>query len=90
MRAQSSVNGAQQLVTTFSTIPDAPVSAFKLIITGGPKGLLVITGRGQNICGKAQVANASFGAQSGKTNTQNDTMATPCGKPADSRFLTLF
>jgi hypothetical protein len=54
LRAQSSVNGAGALVTTFSTIPDAPVSKFTLQITGGPKGLLVITGRGQTICGKAQ------------------------------------
>jgi hypothetical protein len=28
LRASSAVNGAQQLVTTFSTIPDAPVSKF--------------------------------------------------------------
>lgn len=82
LRAQSAVNGAKQLVTTFSTIPDAPVSTFALTITGGPKGLLVITGRGRSICGKAQVANADFGAQSGKTEAQDVTMATPCGKPA--------
>jgi hypothetical protein len=84
LRAQSAVNGVQELVTTFSTIPDAPVSAFTLTITGGPKGLLVITGRGLSICGKAQVAKASFGAQSGKSNAQNDTMATPCHKVARS------
>jgi hypothetical protein len=82
LRASSAVNGAQQLVTTFSTIPDAPVSKFTLTITGGPKGILVITGRGQTICGKAQVANSSFAAQSGRANTQNDTMATPCVKAA--------
>ena len=85
LRAQSSVNGAQQLVTTFSTIPDAPVSKFTLNITGGRKGLLVITGRGQTICGSPQVANSQFGAQSGKINTQNDTLATPCGKAASTR-----
>jgi hypothetical protein len=73
-------------VTTFSTIPDAPVSKFTLQITGGPKGLLVITGRGRTICGKAQVANGQFGAQSGKTDGMNPTLATPaCGKPASLR-----
>ena len=85
LRANSSVNGAQQLVTTFSTIPDAPVSKFTLTITGGPKGLLVITGRGRTICGKKQVANSQFGAQSGKVNTQNDMLGTPCGKAAGLR-----
>jgi hypothetical protein len=37
LRANSSVNGAQQLATTFSTIPDAPVSKFTLTIMGGPR-----------------------------------------------------
>jgi uncharacterized repeat protein (TIGR01451 family) len=80
LRASSSVNGAQQLVTTFSTIPDAPVSKFTLTINGGPKGVLVITGRGQSICGKKQIASADFAAQSAKASTQNDTLATPCPK----------
>jgi hypothetical protein len=80
LRASSAVNGAQQLVTTFSTIPDAPVSKFTLTITGGRKGILVITGRGQTICGKSQVANSQFSGQSGKADYQNDAMATPCGR----------
>jgi hypothetical protein len=80
LRAQSSVDGAGRLVTTFGAIPDAAVSKFTLRITGGPKGLLVITGRGQSICGKKQVASADFAAQSGKASTQNDTLSTPCPK----------
>jgi hypothetical protein len=77
LRASSAVNGAQQLVTTFSSIPDAPVSKFTLAINGGPTGILVITGRGQTICGKAQVASSQFGAQSGKTEAINPRLATP-------------
>jgi hypothetical protein len=77
LRAQSSVNGAQQLVTTFPTIPDAFVSKFTLTITGGPKGILVITGRGRTICGQPQIANATLDAQSGKTETVNPTLSTP-------------
>jgi hypothetical protein len=77
LRASSAVNGAQQLVTTFSTIPDAPVSKFTLQINGGRKGILVITGRGQTICGKSQVANAQFAAQSGSTAAPNPRLATP-------------
>lgn len=89
LRAQTSVNAGEALVTTFSTIPDAPVSSFTLNITGGPNGLLVITGRGRTICGQAQVANASFGAQSGKQENQNDTMSTPCGSPASLEHSTV-
>jgi hypothetical protein len=85
LRASSAVNGAQQLVTTFNTIPDAPVSKFSLTINGGRKGLLVITGRGKTICGASQVANSDFGAQSGKADNQNDTMATPCGRAAHAK-----
>jgi hypothetical protein len=77
LRASSAVNGAQQLVTTFGTIPDAPVSRFTLQINGGRKGILVITGRGQTICGKSQVANAQFAAQSGSTAAPNPRLATP-------------
>ena len=47
LRATTSVTNIGQLVTTFSTIPDAPVSKFTLTIAGGRKGLLVITGRGR-------------------------------------------
>jgi hypothetical protein len=86
LRAQTSVSGGK-LVTTFGSIPDAPVSKFTLQINGGPKGLLVITGRGLNICTKAQVANANLGAQSGATKTQNMTVGTPCGKPAALRVV---
>jgi hypothetical protein len=85
LRASSAVNGAQQLVTTFSNIPDAPVSKFTLTINGGRKGLLVITGRGQTICGKSQVASSDFGGQSGRADNQNDTMATPCSRVAHRR-----
>jgi hypothetical protein len=85
LRASSAVNGAQQLVTTFSQIPDAPVSKFTLQINGGRKGLLVITGRGQSICNAAQVANASFGAQTGKAMSQNDTLAKPCGRASHAK-----
>jgi hypothetical protein len=78
LRASSAVNGAQQLVTTFSTVPDAPVSKFTLTINGGRKGILVITGRGKSICTAAQVADASFGAHSGKTMSAAITMSKPC------------
>ena len=87
LRAQSSVNKAGALVTTFSTVPDAPVSTFTLQINGGKKGLLVVTGRGLNICQKKQVGNANFAAQSGDTQAGNMTLSTPCAKAAKLQVL---
>ena len=54
LRASTATNKANALVSTFSNVPDVPVSQFDLNITGGPKGLLVITGRKQSICTSAQ------------------------------------
>jgi hypothetical protein len=87
LRATSSVNAAQQLVTTFNQIPDAAVTKFTLNITGGPRGVLVITGRGRTICNTPQTATADFAAQSGTANTQSDTLSTPCAnaKPARAK-----
>ncbi len=76
LRAQTSVSGGK-LVTTFATIPDAAVSKFVLTINGGPKGILVITGRGRTICGKAQIANTTFSAHSGKSQSLNPRISTP-------------
>ncbi len=77
LRAQTSVSHGK-LVSTFPTIPDAPVSKFTLTISGGRKGILVITGRGRSICGTPQVSNATLGAQSGKRRSSAITMSTPC------------
>ncbi len=79
LRAKTSVSGGH-LVTTFSAIPDAAVSRFVLTITGGPRGILVITGRGRSICGKAQVASATLGAQSGKREFLDPRLAMPACK----------
>ena len=77
LRAETSVSNGK-LVTTFPTVPDVPVSSFKLNITGGKKGLLVITGRGKSICGNTQKSAATLDAQSGKQESLSIKMATPC------------
>jgi hypothetical protein len=77
LRAQTSVSHGK-LVTTFPTVPDVPVSSFKLNLTGGKKGLLVITGSGKSICSKAQKAGAALHGQSGKQDSSSIKMATPC------------
>jgi hypothetical protein len=79
LQAQTSVNTAGQLVTTFPAIPDAAVSNFKLTITGGSHGILVVTG-GKNICKSKQIGSSVLGSQSGKTVSSNMKFATPaCG-----------
>jgi len=80
LRAQTSVSGGK-LVTTFPTIPDAAVSKFTLTINGGKKGILVITGRGRNICTGPQITDATLTAQSGKATNPNIKMSTPCKTP---------
>ena len=77
LRAQTSVSDGK-LVTTFASIPDAPVSKFTLHLGGGRKGILVITGRGQSICHKAQVGAADLSAHSGTTSAGNMKLSTPC------------
>ncbi len=76
LRGNSSVNNGK-LVTTFPTVPDTFVQSFTLTINGGPKGILVITGRGRTICNQPQTANANLTAQSGKTENLNPTITTP-------------
>jgi hypothetical protein len=79
LRARTSVSHGK-LVTTFPNVPDVPVSAFKLSITGGSKGLLVITGRSRSICRSTQKSAATLDAQSGKQKKSSIKMATPCKK----------
>ena len=79
LQAQTSVDSAGQLVTTFPAIPDAAVSNFQLTITGGSHGILVVTG-GQNICNSKQIGSSVLGSQSGKTVSSNMKFSTPaCG-----------
>jgi hypothetical protein len=78
LRAATSVNGKGALVNTFSNVPDVPVSSFKLQINGGSKGILVITGRGRNICNATQTSAATLNAHSGKQENMSIKLATPC------------
>ena len=77
LRAQTSVSKGK-LVTTFSNVPDIPVSSFKLSLNGGSKGILVITGRGKSICSATQKTAATLDGQSGKQESSTIKMATPC------------
>lgn len=63
--------------TTFSTVPDAPVSKFTLNLDGGNKGLLE---NGTNLCDKTLRANVEISGQNGKNSNQNPAIQTTCGR----------
>jgi hypothetical protein len=67
----------QQIRTTFSSIPDTPVSKFVLQMQGGKKGLLV---NSTDICRSAQRVKAKITGQSGASANQRPALEAPCGK----------
>jgi hypothetical protein len=79
LKGESSVKGPK-LVSTFATVPDAPVSRFNLNIKGGRNGILTVTrtARGTlSICGR-QTAESDMDAQNGRAHDRNIRIATPC------------
>jgi hypothetical protein len=68
---------------TFEVVPDAPVSRFELTLKGGPRyGLLE---NSEDICRKAQKANVSFTAQSGRVDQFRPTIANSCKKKGKAK-----
>ncbi|MBF6619268.1 MAG: hypothetical protein ITG02_03440 [Patulibacter sp.] len=77
--ADSDVDEKQRLVTTFATVPDAPISSFELNITGGTNGILQVTGqKGAHMCNQRSVADAQFDGQNGKRLVSKTDMSVPC------------
>jgi hypothetical protein len=76
LRARTSVFGGK-LVTSFPSVPDAPLSRFTLTISGGRKGILVVT-HNQNLCRGAQVTGVNLIGQNGRSRTASLKMFTPC------------
>ncbi len=74
LRASSQVVD-NRLVTTFDTIPDAPVSDFKLLINGGKKDILVVSGA--DICKASQIADQQIDGQNGKPADADVYLQTP-------------
>jgi hypothetical protein len=77
LRAQSAVDKTNRLVTTFTGVPDAPVSKFTLNIAGGRHGILVVTHHA-NVCKGSQVATGSLSAQNGKSEALHVKLSAPC------------
>jgi hypothetical protein len=56
-------NGVSRIRNTFETVPDAPVSKFRLTLFGGKRSLLV---NNRNLCRQKNLASMRFDAQNGK------------------------
>jgi hypothetical protein len=76
LRPTSDVDKKARLVSTFSNLPDAPVSSFKLRLEGGKDGILVVSRR--NVCKANQIADQQFDAHNGKTADKRVSIQTPC------------
>ena len=70
-----SINGG--IRSTFSLVPDAPVSSFVLTMQGGQKGLIV---NSTNLCAKTQRVTAKLTAQNGIKRTLRPAVKASCGK----------
>ena len=81
LRGQTSVDSHSRLVTTFPAVPDAAMSSFTLTVTGGPKGILVVT-HGASLCRGSQLATTAFAAQSGASENLSVPISAPCAKRA--------
>lgn len=71
-----------RLVSTFPSVPDAPVTRFDLRLKGGKGGVLAATGR-PRICGRRQIALSRVIGHNGKRTSQRRVRmatATPCRK----------
>jgi len=71
-----------QLRTTFESVPDAPVTSFRLDMQGGKKGLFV---NSTNLCAKQYKAKAQFDGQNGKQLSFNPPMQSKCAKAGKAK-----
>jgi len=79
----SSVEGGK-LVSTFETVPDAPISRFNLNIAGGANGILAVTRTRRariDLCASGrQIAEADFDGQNAKRHDLDVAIKKPCRK----------
>jgi hypothetical protein len=76
LRADTAVSG-KRLVTTFTSIPDAPIANFKLEIFGGKNGILAAV---EDPCTASRRTDVTFDGQNGKRLTRAlNISAAECG-----------
>lgn len=72
----------EALRTTFTTVPDAPVSSFVLNLVGGKKGLLQ---NSTGLCGAAKKAKVKMTGQNGAVVNKKVPLDVSCGKSKKSK-----
>ncbi len=87
LRASSSVPDNKHLVSTFSMIPDAPISSFQLKLDSGKNGILVVTD-GANVCTDTEKPFLSATAQNGKRVDSAMSLTPDCPLAVASRTFT--
>jgi hypothetical protein len=75
-RAETVTIKGQQLKTTVSVVPDAPIGHFHLTIFGGKKGYLQNT---RDLCGRVPVVRVSYEGQNGSVRAEAIKVKTACG-----------
>jgi hypothetical protein len=84
LRGESSVDARDRLVSTFASVPDAPITSFNLNIKGGRNGIIAVTRTRRstiNICTAGrQVAKTHWRGHNGKRRDYGVNMKTPCAK----------
>jgi hypothetical protein len=68
--ASSDVDELDRLVTTFDKLPDAPITSFKLDISGGRHGVLVVSGT-PSTCERTKSVDSQLTGQNGKILTSS-------------------
>jgi hypothetical protein len=87
LRATSSVPDNKHLVSTFSMIPDAPISSFQLKLDRGENGILVVTD-GANVCAETEKPFLSAVAQNGKRIDRAMSLTPECPLAVASKTFT--
>jgi hypothetical protein len=70
----------RRLVSTFASVPDGPVSSFRMKLRGARGGILVATGR-RSICARRRVSAVRFTGHNAKKANSRVRMAAPCRRP---------
>jgi hypothetical protein len=85
LKGESSTAKGGQLVNTFASVPDAPVTKFNLNIKGGSNGILAVTRTAKskiNLCTTRRTAEIDMDGHNGKQADFNTRVKTPCAKAA--------
>jgi hypothetical protein len=81
LRARTTAIGGR-LVSTFASVPDAPISKFTLRLASGRRGILI---NNQGICGRALSADVEMLGQNGKSHDFGTKLPAPCPKSGARR-----